>query len=173
MNRPETTKQLSEMLYKYLNPRRDPRKYIAREVTFGYGTSRHCRVDYMCFEPRNNSVSGIEKGDVFCYEIKSSPEDFASSNGHNLIGDYNYYVMPREVYEKVRDSISFTTGVLCPEKGALKAFKKARRTNRDRPIPEILLMMFRSANREIINRQIKEERENESPDHKSPEPGWS
>lgn len=171
--RKKITSTLTEMLRHYLNPNNDSRIYIAREVTFDYGRPGQCRVDYMRFVPLNNSVSGIEKGDVYCYEIKSCPEDFASSNGHNLIGDYNYYVMPREVYEKVRDSISFTTGVLCPEKGALKAFKKARRTDRDKPIPEILLMMFRSANREIINRQIKEERENESPDHKSPEPGWS
>ena len=32
----------------------------------------------------------IEKGDFYCYEVKSSVADFHSKNGHNFIGDWNY-----------------------------------------------------------------------------------
>lgn len=55
----------------------------------------------MLFKPVNNTVSGIEKGDFWCYEVKSSVEDFRSGHGLNFIGDYNYIVMPEKVYETV------------------------------------------------------------------------
>lgn len=147
MNRTETTKELSELTEKYINPRRDPRIYWAKEVTFDYGTLHQIRVDYMLFKPKNNSVSGIEKGDFYCYEIKSSVADFESKHGHNFIGDYNYYVMPLDVFEKVKDKIPFAVGVFVPEK-PLRSVKKARRIDRQRPISKMLLMMFRSANRD-------------------------
>ena len=98
MKRPEITKQLSELLEKHIDPHNDPRVYWAKEVTFDYATSNTVRVDYMLFKPINNSVSGIEKGDFSCYEIKSSVDDFHSKNGHNFIGDKNYYVMPESVF---------------------------------------------------------------------------
>lgn len=75
------------------------RIYWAREVTFDYTTDNAKRVDSMKFKPVNNTVSGIEKGDFYCYEVKSSVKDFHSKNGHNFLGDYNHYVMPEEVYE--------------------------------------------------------------------------
>ena len=109
----------------------------------------------MCIRDRNNTVSGIEKGDFYCYEVKSSVEDFHSKNGHNFIGDFNYYVMPEDVYEKVKDEIPYKVGVLVPEKKNyrgewydLKSVKKSARKDRERPVSEMLLMMFRSAARE-------------------------
>lgn len=150
MSRSETTKKLSELTEHYINPRRDPRVYWAKEVTFDYGTLYQIRVDYMRFKPKTNTVSGIEKGDFYCYEIKSSVEDFNSKNGHNFIGDYNYYVMPYDTYEKVKDKIPFRVGVLVPFDlyGHLECVKKAKRSDRKRPVSEMLLMMFRSANRD-------------------------
>lgn len=150
MSRKEITKRLSELTENYINPRRDPRIYWAREVTFDYGTLNQIRVDYMVFEPKNNSVSGIEKGDFYCYEIKSSVADFESKHGHNFIGDYNYYVMPLDVFEKVKDKIPFSVGVLAPSDltGYLKSIKKAKRVDRKRPMFEMLFMMYRSANRD-------------------------
>mgnify|MGYP001632501544 CR=1 FL=1 len=76
MTRPEITAKLSAMVEKKINPHNDPRIYWAREVTFDYYTDHAIRVDYMKFVPANNSVSGIEKADCYCYEIKSSVEDF-------------------------------------------------------------------------------------------------
>lgn len=37
-NRKEITKNLSNLLEKYINPTNDPRIYYAKEVTFNYGT---------------------------------------------------------------------------------------------------------------------------------------
>lgn len=154
-NRPEITTVLSISTEKYITPHGDPRIYWAKEVTFDYATSNAVRVDYMKFKPVNNTVSGIEKGDFYCYKVKSSVEDFYSKNGHNFIGDFNYYVMPEDVYEKVKDEIPYKVGVLVPEKKNyrgewydLKSVKKSARKDRERPVSEMLLMMFRSAARE-------------------------
>lgn len=95
------------------------------------------------------------KGDFYCYEVKSSVEDFHSKNGHNFLGDYNYYVMPEEVYEQIKKEIPYQVGVYVPDgmnyRGEwydLKAIKKAKRKDRSRPVSEMLLMMFRSAARD-------------------------
>lgn len=132
MTRHEVTKRLSELTEKLINPNNDSRIYWAREVTFDYATSNRVRVDYMKFEPLNTTISGIEKGDFYCYEIKSSAEDFHS----------------KEVYQKVSAEIPFGVGVYCPSGCTLESVKQARRMNRQRSVSEMLLMMFRSANRD-------------------------
>ncbi len=155
-NRSEITALLSLSIQKHINPNNDSRIYWAKEVTFDYATGNAIRVDFMKFKPVNNTVSGIEKGDFCCFEVKSSVEDFHSKNGHNFIGDFNYYVMPEEVYATVRNEIPYYVGVFVPERMNyrgewydLKSVKKAKRKDRDRPITEMLLMMFRSCAREI------------------------
>lgn len=151
MNRPDITQGLSQMLESYIDPHNDPRIYWAKEVTFDYATGNSVRVDYMRFKPINNTVSGIEKGDFYCYEIKSSVEDFRSKNGHNFIGDYNYYVMPRNVFEDIKFEIPYSVGVLVPhsEASCLVSAKKSRKKDRSKPLCELLLMMYRSARRGI------------------------
>ena len=162
MERPEITYALSVLLERHIHAG-DPRIYWAKEVTFGYETDHTVRVDYMRFKPINNSVSGIEKGDFFCYEIKSSVEDFRSKNGHNFLGDYNYYVMPQEVYERVRTEIPYFVGVFVPNKNGygLESVKKARRKDRSNPALEMLLMMFRSFARDEHKRDHDEMEESE------------
>lgn len=163
MKRPEITKQLSELLEKHIDPHNDPRVYWAKEVTFDYATSNTVRVDYMLFKPINNSISGIEKGDFSCYEIKSSVDDFHSKNGHNFIGDKNYYVMPESVFENVKNEIPYFVGVLCPRQvfsGSstyqLVVVKNAKKHDRTKSVSEMLLMMWRSSRREIVKaRRIK------------------
>lgn len=154
-NRREITRMLSLSLEKYIDLKNDPRVYWAREVTFDYSTDHAVRVDYMQFKPLNNTVSGIEKGDFYCYEIKSSVEDFRSGHGLNFIGDYNYLVMPQEVYFAVSEEIPNYVGVLTPygticirEWYDLKLVKKAKREDREKPLSEMLFMMFRSCGRD-------------------------
>lgn len=159
MSRPDTTAALSRLLEKIIDPHDDPRIYWAKEVTFDYATTRPIRVDYMRFKPLNNTVSGIEKGDFLCYEVKSSVEDFRSKNGHNFIGDYNYYVMPEEVYEEVKSLVPYYVGVLVEVGGELKRVKNARRRDRDRPASEMLLMMWRSSRRELVKARRTERQE--------------
>lgn len=149
MTRKEITKFLSEGVEELINIY-DTRTYWAKEITFDYGSAHPIRVDYMRFKPVNNTISGIEKGDFYCYEIKSSVEDFKSKNGHNFIGDWNYYVMPHEVFLQVCETIPYRVGVYCPNCGQLRSVKRAQRMNRNRATSEMLLMMFRSANRDFI-----------------------
>lgn len=152
MNRPQITTDLSSALGKYLDPHNDPRIYWAKEVTFDYASLNAVRVDYIRFVPVNNTVSGIEKGDFYCYEIKSSVADFNSKNGHNFTGDFNYYVMPEDVAEAVKDRVPWGIGIMVPDKhGSLRVWKKARRLDRSRPVGEMLLMMWRSSRRKIIH----------------------
>lgn len=142
--RKKITQILGAALEKHLNPDRDTRIYIAREVTFDYISGHALRVDYMQFKPENTSVSGIEKGDFYCCEVKSCVEDFKSKNGHNFLGDYNYYVMPLSVYEWTVSEIPNGIGVLVAsdateqEIPALKIIKNARRKNRERSASEML-----------------------------------
>lgn len=163
MTRPEITAKLSYMLEKKINPYNDPRIYWAKEVTFDYYTNHAVRVDYMKFMPANNSVSGIEKGDCYCYEIKSSVEDFKSGHGLNFVGDYNYLVMPMDVCATVSLEIPHYVGIYAPDGNELACIKKAKRRNRTRPVSEILLMMFRSANRDYRKavKQLEEMKKNE------------
>lgn len=112
--RKDITDMLSMSIRKYINPHNDSRIYMAREVTFDYSTGHAIRVDFMKFKPVNNSVSGIEKGDFYCYEVKSSVEDFCSGHGLNFIGDYNYLVMPEKIYAAVCLEIPHYVGVLVP-----------------------------------------------------------
>lgn len=156
LSRPEITTLLSLSVQKYINPHDDTRIYWAKEVTFDYATTSAVRVDFMKFKPVNNTISGIEKGDFYCYEVKSSKEDFHSKNGHNFIGDFNYYIMPESVYVEISNEIPYYVGVLVPDgkhyRGEwynLKSVKKARRKDRTRPISEMLFMMFRSTAREL------------------------
>ena len=150
MGRKEITESLSKALEKYLDPHNDTRIYWAKEVTFDYSSTAPIRVDYMRFKPVNNKVSGIEKGDFYCYEIKSSIEDFHSKNGHNFIGDLNYYVMPEDVFQAIKNQIPYHVGVLVPGVYGLQVVKKVHRKDRDRSVSEMLLMMWRSSRREMV-----------------------
>lgn len=70
------------------------------EVTLGwYGKER---VDFMTYDCK----------DVFrCYEIKVSVADFHSSAKKSFVGNYNYYVMTNDLWEKVSDEIPADIGV--------------------------------------------------------------
>ncbi|WWU65591.1 hypothetical protein QJR26_04315 [Clostridium baratii] len=64
------------------------------EVTIGwYGRKR---VDFMTMDSK----------EIFrCFEIKISKADFYSKHGHNFVGHFNYYVMPIELFEEVKEKL--------------------------------------------------------------------
>ena len=140
MQRKEITKKLSELLEKHLNPSNDSRIYTAKEVTFDYSSVDRVRVDYMQFKPPNTTISGLERGDFFCYEVKSSAEDFHSKHGHNFIGGTGVYVADN----------AFTH---------LKCVQAAKRKNRNRSSLEMLFMMYRSALRDLYKFKGSDKRE--------------
>ena len=76
---------------------------------------------FCCFEvtmdwygkERTDYVTYDTKGVWRFYEIKSTKADFYSKCKHTFLGHYNYYVMPKEVYDKVKGDIPDHIGVYC------------------------------------------------------------
>ncbi|MDR1630068.1 MAG: hypothetical protein LBS36_07655 [Oscillospiraceae bacterium] len=62
--------------------------------------------------------SGSPKILIQCFEIKVSLSDFKSKHGHNFVGNLNYYIVPNELYPKVKDLIPEGIGVLVYFDGA-------------------------------------------------------
>lgn len=62
-----------------------------------------------------------------CYEIKSSVADFNSGHHITFVGHYNYYIMPKELYPKVRDKIPDYVGVYTANGRWLISIKKAKK----------------------------------------------
>lgn len=113
------------------------RTFGCPEVTIGwYGKKR---VDFMQTNTR---------GAIWCYEIKVSEGDFHSKHGHNFEGHYNYYVMPRALYQKVKDEIPSDIGVLVGTD--LECVKKAKRKNIGKQKEnEMKMYLIRSLSREL------------------------
>lgn len=47
-----------------------------------------------------------------CFEIKISKNDFKSTNGHNFVGNFNYYVIPKELYSEIQELVPDDIGVI-------------------------------------------------------------
>lgn len=171
MTRKETTKFLSDLLIR--DRFSGMGKYWAREVTLNYGSADVKRVDFMQFRPPSTySVSGIEKGEFICYEIKSCIEDYKSGHGQNFIGERNYFVMPMSLYKSEINELkhNYYIGVMVPvpvRKGwhdekdlyiefenpteldpdiewELRIIKPAHPQNRKHSLAELLFCMLRS-----------------------------
>lgn len=93
----ETTKRLERMLLSKFDGRKD---FYVFECTIGwYG---HEIVDCISYNVNR---------EITCFEIKQSISDFHSKNAVTFIGDKNYYVMPVELYEKVKYEVPMEIGV--------------------------------------------------------------
>ena len=103
------------------------------EVTIGFFGKE--RVDYMTYDT---------KGIFRCYEIKTSVSDFRSKSKNTFCGHYNYYVLTKEVYEKVKDEIPKHVGVFVS--GCFH--KKPIKQKLDIPIDVLKDSMIRSLCRE-------------------------
>lgn len=48
------------------------------------------------------------KNEFTCYEIKVTKEDLNSKNGHNFVGDKNYYVVPSSLKKEAKEKVKGT-----------------------------------------------------------------
>ena len=102
----EATVKLEREIWNYTN---NQSTYGCFEVTIGW--FGHERVDYMTLNT---------KGEIRCYEIKVTKSDFRSKAAVTFIGHYNYYVLPHELYEEIRNEIPNGIGVYVGGRGYVK-----------------------------------------------------
>lgn len=114
------------------------------EVTIGWFGSE--RVDYLTYDT---------KGTWRCYEIKASVKDFRSPAAKTFIGHYNYFVMPREVYNAVNNEIPAGIGVIVGGTSVVKA--KRRELGAEENI--LWSSMIRSLSREYQENRKSEDRD--------------
>jgi hypothetical protein len=116
------------------------------EVTIGWFGNE--RVDYLTYDT---------KGIWRCYEIKVSKADFYSKSHKTFVGNYNYYVMPKELYEQVKNDIPKHIGVYV--EGRHRVEKNARRQELSVDEQTLKDSMIRSLYREA-EKVIKSENPN-------------
>lgn len=97
MPKSELTKELEYEIWRVTHK---PGVFCCYEVTIGWFGDQ--RVDYLTYDT---------KGIFRCYEIKVSKSDFHSKSHVTFVGHYNYYVMPQELYDQVKDEIPAHIGV--------------------------------------------------------------
>ena len=66
-----------------------------------------------------------------CYEMKISVSDFLSKNGHNFVGNYNYYVVPIDIFDSISEMVPDNVGIIVyyPDSDSLRIAKKSSWTN--------------------------------------------
>lgn len=106
----ELTKQLKIKLWNTIN---NQGVFTCFEVTIGW--FGHERVDMMSYDT---------KGIWRCFELKISKSDFHSKAHNTFIGHYNYYVMPKVLYDEVKDEIPMNIGVWVDGNYCIKKAKK-------------------------------------------------
>lgn len=107
--------------------------------------------DFMIYE---------QNKDVFrCFEIKVSKSDFHSKAKKTFVGNYNYYVMPKDLYLQVRDEIPKEIGVLDEWCNCLK---KPRKVSLKYDKEKLLVSMLKSLNRENYKNFYEKLRNNKS-----------
>lgn len=100
-----STKEMEHLIYSYLWKQGT---YLCFEVMMPDPRGRYMfnkeRVDLLSYDTQNNWRF---------YELKLTKSDFHSSSKVTFYGNYNYYVMPRELYNQVKDEIPDHVGVYC------------------------------------------------------------
>ncbi len=116
MAKTELTRKIEKALFKRLH--KEGRKRFAFEVPIKGGI-----VDCLAYELnfKHNNVP-----DVVCYEIKISYSDFKSENGHNFYGDENYYVIPRELFEEIKQKAMESKGAYFPNGVGVYVYDKEK-----------------------------------------------
>ena len=130
----QLTKRLQDCLFKYTDKQG---QFGCFEVTIGWFGKE--RVDYLTYD-----TNDIWK----CFEIKISESDFHSKSNNTFVGNYNYYVMPFELYNKVKDEIPNNIGVLVPEFNTLTSVKQSQKQNLKADFKILFQSMIRSMQRD-------------------------
>ena len=148
MAKSEETLRLEESIYAATNKQG---VFGCFEVTIGWWGKE--RVDYLTYET---------KGIWRCYEVKATVSDFHSPAAKTFIGHYNYFVMTKDLYDKVSTEIPPGIGVYvggeCVRKAKrqpLGAEEKVLYESMVRSLSREYQLTRRSQNRDYIQRLRK------------------
>lgn len=142
----ELTKELKLGIWNFTNKQG---VFGCFEVTIGWFGNE--RVDYMTYDT---------KGIWRCYEVKITKSDFRSKNHNTFIGNFNYYIMPAELYEQVKAEVPEGIGIYVPENCSYQSYPELKNVQhaarRGLAIDEQTLKnsMIRSLCREV-NKQVQ------------------
>ena len=90
-----------------------PADFISsRECPLGHVVERTCCDNESCEWNVLGNLLDRPAVLISCYEIKVTKADFKSKNGHNFVGNHNFYIVPDELYSKVADLIPAGIGVI-------------------------------------------------------------
>lgn len=127
------------------------------EVTIGWFGKE--RVDYLTYDT---------KGIWRCYEVKVSLSDFRSKAHKTFVGHFNYYVMPEDLYEKVKDEIPKHIGVYVGKTLMKRARKQDLAVDEEVLKDSFIRSLYREADKvlrsnnpsivESLQRQLRNER---------------
>lgn len=93
------TKQIEKEIFAVFNDKYGRGQTVVLECQIGdwYKDIRLGIVDAIAYNQT--------KDEFFCFEIKTSVADFHSKAKKTFVGNRNYYAMPIDVYEKVKNEI--------------------------------------------------------------------
>nr|OTP46798.1 hypothetical protein A5881_003776 [Enterococcus termitis]OTP46807.1 hypothetical protein A5881_003785 [Enterococcus termitis] len=144
MSKTSLTKDIEVALYHYCY---DLGHILVEEVTM---PSKAGIVDTLSVELKGNRSKGYENIWRF-YEIKVSKQDFYSKNKLTFLGNFNYFVLPTDLYSIVQNDIPQNIGVLTYNNGSISMMKKPIR-QKELSIDESVLFrnLMNSMNREVF-----------------------
>ncbi|WP_255301141.1 hypothetical protein [Bacillus sp. Marseille-P3800] len=117
MSKTQATKDLEKQIY---SATKKQGIFGCYEVTIGWFGSE--RVDYITYDT---------KGVWRCYEVKVSLSDFRSKAKNTFVGHYNYYVLTKELYEKVKHEIPSHIGAYVEGTNVKRAKKQDLKVEQD------------------------------------------
>ena len=136
MGKTRTTRYLEHLLYKRMDFRKD---FGCHEVTLGWFGKE--RVDFMLYTGSREFI---------CFEVKVSKSDFYSKSKVSFVGNKNYYVMPNELFEQVKQDIPSDIGCYVPINDQLFCIKRCKKRVLGRSKEILLSSLLRSMQREWL-----------------------
>ena len=101
------------------------------------------RLDFLTYETN---------GTWRAYEIKRNMQDFYSGHAWSWIGHYNYFIMPKELYNEVKDDIPDGIGVWCVYKHDKRKYMGCEKKPKKRELlcshEDMLFSLMQSLSRE-------------------------
>jgi hypothetical protein len=85
-----------------------------------------------------------------CFEVKITASDFKSENGHNFCGNKNYYAVPAEIYESIKDNVPPGIGIIVYYRDSGRMIVK-RESEMRRIAPEELSYLLYDALRKWVD----------------------